>query len=53
MPQMAPMSWLILFIMFSLTLILFSTMNYSYPNFSESMVESPEKTMHLALFWKW
>nr|APX40164.1 ATP synthase F0 subunit 8 [Cryptocephalus moraei] len=30
MPQMAPMNWLALFLMFSMYLLLFSSMNYYF-----------------------
>nr|YP_009171490.1 ATP synthase F0 subunit 8 [Cyphoderris monstrosa]AJW76320.1 ATP synthase F0 subunit 8 [Cyphoderris monstrosa] len=52
MPQMAPISWLTLFIIFSTTLILFSLSNY--------FLISPQspKSLHLkiqsnSLNWKW
>nr|AMH85607.1 ATP synthase F0 subunit 8 [Pseudogriphoneura sp. ACMJ-2016] len=53
MPQMAPIGWLSLFIIFSLAFLLFSLMNYysflpSSPNFLKS---SQEKTT--AMNWKW
>nr|QXT45698.1 ATP synthase F0 subunit 8 [Cinygmina sp. 2 CLS53BF04] len=52
MPQMAPLSWLTLFTVFSLTLILFCIMNYflTSPNAPESM-SSHFKTHPFN--WKW
>nr|YP_010401673.1 ATP synthase F0 subunit 8 [Symphoromyia crassicornis]UQU69096.1 ATP synthase F0 subunit 8 [Symphoromyia crassicornis] len=53
MPQMAPISWLILFIIFSMSFILFNMMNYfsflpPSPKSSDSMKVS-SKSMN----WKW
>nr|UFZ12881.1 ATP synthase F0 subunit 8 [Corydalus sp. 2 YLJ-2021a] len=52
MPQMAPLNWLILFMLFSLILILFNIMNYFI-----SMPSSPELTFKnfkkSNLIWKW
>nr|YP_010462947.1 ATP synthase F0 subunit 8 [Epeorus bispinosus]UUJ36813.1 ATP synthase F0 subunit 8 [Epeorus bispinosus] len=52
MPQMAPLSWLLLFIVFSSTLILFSVMNYfmmapTAPKGSSSQFQTQ------AFNWKW
>nr|YP_009379014.1 ATP synthase F0 subunit 8 [Spaniocelyphus pilosus]ARI44228.1 ATP synthase F0 subunit 8 [Spaniocelyphus pilosus] len=53
MPQMAPIGWLSLFIIFSLTFILFNMMNYY------SILPSSPKTFKLDSFksnslnWKW
>nr|URX53892.1 ATP synthase F0 subunit 8 [Cryptotermes kirbyi]URX53905.1 ATP synthase F0 subunit 8 [Cryptotermes kirbyi] len=52
MPQMMPLSWLMLFSMFSITLIVFSAMNYytTTPTMSVSGKKSiPAKTLN----WKW
>nr|UUJ36878.1 ATP synthase F0 subunit 8 [Epeorus herklotsi] len=52
MPQMAPLSWLLLFIVFSTTLILFSIMNYFMMNPTTPQSTSSQfKTQ--ALNWKW
>nr|YP_010981246.1 ATP synthase F0 subunit 8 [Pselliophora bifascipennis]WOE90376.1 ATP synthase F0 subunit 8 [Pselliophora bifascipennis] len=53
MPQMAPISWLLLFIIFSITLIIFNTLNYfsflpSTPNLTQS-----EKKNNISMNWKW
>nr|QZZ23831.1 ATP synthase F0 subunit 8 [Afronurus sp. 'drepanophyllus'] len=52
MPQMAPLSWLTLFIVFSLTLILFGIVNYFLisPNAPDS-TSSQFKTQPFD--WKW
>nr|QXT45711.1 ATP synthase F0 subunit 8 [Afronurus yixingensis] len=52
MPQMAPLSWLTLFTVFSLTLILFSIVNYflTSPNAPE-LTSSQFKTQPFN--WKW
>nr|WVH45009.1 ATP synthase F0 subunit 8 [Tipula yasumatsuana] len=53
MPQMAPINWLLLFIIFSIILIIFNTLNYfsflpSTP--TQSQTSSPQYT---PLNWKW
>nr|AOY39217.1 ATP synthase F0 subunit 8 [Helophorus sp. BMNH 724835] len=51
MPQMAPMNWLILFILFTMIFLLFNSMNYfsfSYPIKSYKLVK---KTININ--WKW
>nr|QHZ87539.1 ATP synthase F0 subunit 8 [Parafronurus sp. XL-2019] len=52
MPQMAPLSWLTLFTVFSLTLILFGIVNYflTSPNAPES-TSTQFKTQPFN--WKW
>nr|URX52705.1 ATP synthase F0 subunit 8 [Cryptotermes sp. 1 AB-2022a]URX52731.1 ATP synthase F0 subunit 8 [Cryptotermes sp. 1 AB-2022a] len=52
MPQMMPLSWLSLFIMFSATLILFSTLNYYAMIIKTSTTEKKEITNKI-LNWKW
>nr|QHF17843.1 ATP synthase F0 subunit 8 [Acrotaeniostola dissimilis] len=53
MPQMAPISWLSLFIIFSITFILFSMMNY-YSIIPQSTKSDIKKsTMSNSLNWKW
>nr|QVL29346.1 ATP synthase F0 subunit 8 [Ceratitis querita] len=53
MPQMAPIGWLSLFIIFSLTFILFSMMNYysSIPQSPKSKISV--KNLTNSLNWKW
>nr|WEV93765.1 ATP synthase F0 subunit 8 [Dociostaurus tartarus] len=53
MPQMSPLMWFSLFIMFSITLILFNQMNFfSYkPNVIKSVKKSMIKSKNL--IWKW
>nr|UPX88580.1 ATP synthase F0 subunit 8 [Panorpa communis] len=53
MPQMAPINWLSLFIMFSIILLLFNVMNfYSYlPKSPDS--KKINKISSLSLNWKW
>nr|YP_002229129.1 ATP synthase F0 subunit 8 [Corydalus cornutus]ACH89978.1 ATP synthase F0 subunit 8 [Corydalus cornutus] len=52
MPQMAPINWLLLFILFSMILILFNIMNYFI-----TMPASPELTLKNFkknnFNWKW
>nr|URX52789.1 ATP synthase F0 subunit 8 [Cryptotermes cymatofrons] len=52
MPQMMPMSWLSLFIMFSATLTLFATMNY-YMTILKTETTEKKKALTEALNWKW
>nr|UZC53679.1 ATP synthase F0 subunit 8 [Ultragryllacris sp. 1 JL-2022a] len=52
MPQMAPISWLTLFFIFSLTLILFSTTNYYFLSPSAPS-PSTSTTLKSTLTWKW
>uniref|UniRef100_A0AB38ZFT8 ATP synthase complex subunit 8 n=1 Tax=Bactrocera cinnabaria TaxID=3138142 RepID=A0AB38ZFT8_9MUSC len=53
MPQMAPIGWLSLFIIFSFTFILFSMMNYysTIPQTPKSQVSNKHSTS--TLNWKW
>nr|UOU84996.1 ATP synthase F0 subunit 8 [Chrysopilus cristatus] len=54
MPQMAPISWLILFIIFSFTFILFNMMNYfSYMPSSPKTEELSKEISSKSLNWKW
>nr|URX53398.1 ATP synthase F0 subunit 8 [Procryptotermes leewardensis] len=52
MPQMMPLSWLSLFIMFSSTLILFATMNY-YMLVLKTETNEKKKILTKTLNWKW
>nr|QVL29177.1 ATP synthase F0 subunit 8 [Ceratitis pallidula]QVL29190.1 ATP synthase F0 subunit 8 [Ceratitis pallidula] len=53
MPQMAPIGWLSLFIIFSITFILFSMMNYYsvIPQSPKSQIS--KKSQFNSLNWKW
>nr|YP_010693155.1 ATP synthase F0 subunit 8 [Zeugodacus diversus]WCB98401.1 ATP synthase F0 subunit 8 [Zeugodacus diversus] len=53
MPQMAPIGWLSLFIIFSITFILFSMMNYYsvLPQTPKSKIS--KKYTSTTLNWKW
>nr|YP_010397580.1 ATP synthase F0 subunit 8 [Potthastia gaedii]UQJ73619.1 ATP synthase F0 subunit 8 [Potthastia gaedii] len=55
MPQMAPISWLVLFLVFTLTLILFNILNYycSLPKNLENLESSNNKNLNSSLNWKW
>nr|QBF44158.1 ATP synthase F0 subunit 8 [Simulium quinquestriatum] len=56
MPQMAPISWLSLFILFSMIFMLFNIMNYFCIVFAPSMNMEDSKTSQLtppSLNWKW
>nr|URX54438.1 ATP synthase F0 subunit 8 [Cryptotermes penaoru] len=52
MPQMMPLSWLSLFIMFSATLVLFSTLNYYTMTF-KAKTDEKKSTLNKILNWKW
>nr|WOR80631.1 ATP synthase F0 subunit 8 [Curtos sp.] len=52
MPQMAPMFWINLFIMFIIIFIMFNVMNYfslMYNKKSNNNIKKISKT----IFWKW
>nr|YP_009000480.1 ATP synthase F0 subunit 8 [Eubasilissa regina]AHF21721.1 ATP synthase F0 subunit 8 [Eubasilissa regina] len=51
MPQMMPLNWLFLFLMFIMFLILFLIMNYFIynPNLSSSKISIIQKKIN----WKW
>nr|QNE85547.1 ATP synthase F0 subunit 8 [Rivellia syngenesiae] len=54
MPQMAPIGWLSLFIIFSLAFILFNMMNYySIIPQSPKSSSSYKKELINSLNWKW
>nr|YP_009255430.1 ATP synthase F0 subunit 8 [Anopheles homunculus]AND46640.1 ATP synthase F0 subunit 8 [Anopheles homunculus]AWB98228.1 ATP synthase F0 subunit 8 [Anopheles homunculus]AWB99424.1 ATP synthase F0 subunit 8 [Anopheles homunculus]AWB99840.1 ATP synthase F0 subunit 8 [Anopheles homunculus] len=53
MPQMAPINWLILFLIFSFTLVIFNMLNY-YCIMHTPMKSSQSLTTQLtSLNWKW
>nr|QOL00624.1 ATP synthase F0 subunit 8 [Hieroglyphus annulicornis] len=53
MPQMSPLMWFSLFIMFSMVLILFNQMNFF--SFKMATVKSEEisSIKNKSLIWKW
>nr|QLY90243.1 ATP synthase F0 subunit 8 [Simulium lundstromi] len=56
MPQMAPISWLTLFILFTVIFILFNIMNYFCVVFTPSSDSKGDETTKLTpptLNWKW
>nr|QNE85793.1 ATP synthase F0 subunit 8 [Musca autumnalis] len=54
MPQMAPIGWLSLFIIFSITFVIFNMMNYySYiPSMPKSILSNKTHSTK-SLNWKW
>nr|YP_006503938.1 ATP synthase F0 subunit 8 [Neotermes insularis]AFM92438.1 ATP synthase F0 subunit 8 [Neotermes insularis] len=52
MPQMMPLSWLMLFIMFSMTLILFATMNF-YTSIPELKHIMKKEIIKKSMNWSW
>nr|QZH43598.1 ATP synthase F0 subunit 8 [Coboldia fuscipes] len=53
MPQMAPISWLILFIIFTLTFMMFNIMNYFTFFYKPSTLSSSKKINFQQMNWKW
>nr|YP_009693800.1 ATP synthase F0 subunit 8 [Panorpa debilis]QEI03733.1 ATP synthase F0 subunit 8 [Panorpa debilis] len=53
MPQMAPINWLSLFIMFSITLLLFNVMNYYSYSPKHSSIKEINKISSSSMIWKW
>nr|YP_010692895.1 ATP synthase F0 subunit 8 [Anastrepha distincta]WCB97985.1 ATP synthase F0 subunit 8 [Anastrepha distincta] len=53
MPQMAPIGWLSLFIIFSITFMLFSIMNYYSMIPQSPKSDSTKKSLTQPLNWKW
>nr|UQJ75108.1 ATP synthase F0 subunit 8 [Neotermes sp.] len=53
MPQMMPMSWFVLFTMFSATLLLFALMNYYTKVPTTNLSTSKEMITTKSLNWKW
>nr|AFQ62231.1 ATP synthase F0 subunit 8 [Glaphyrus comosus] len=51
MPQMAPLNWLILFILFSLIYLIFNSMNYFMFNYQPQT--NSIKLMESKINWKW
>nr|YP_010686228.1 ATP synthase F0 subunit 8 [Longzhouacris mirabilis]WAX39732.1 ATP synthase F0 subunit 8 [Longzhouacris mirabilis] len=52
MPQMSPLMWFYLFIMFSITMILFNQMNFF--SFKSNPIKEYSKKMNpKSLNWKW
>nr|QHD47972.1 ATP synthase F0 subunit 8 [Claassenia magna]WHU31440.1 ATP synthase F0 subunit 8 [Claassenia magna] len=53
MPQMAPLSWLILFLVFSATLVLFNSLNYFSYFIQSSQSQKKTEISHHSMNWKW
>nr|YP_010883362.1 ATP synthase F0 subunit 8 [Rhingia binotata]WIF29688.1 ATP synthase F0 subunit 8 [Rhingia binotata] len=53
MPQMAPISWLSLFLLFSLIFMLFNMMNYFIYLPTTSKNKSLNKILTNSMNWKW
>nr|UQJ75199.1 ATP synthase F0 subunit 8 [Kalotermes flavicollis]URH16479.1 ATP synthase F0 subunit 8 [Kalotermes flavicollis] len=52
MPQMMPLSWLTLFIVFSMTLMLFASLNY-YSHIPTTKAHVSTKIQVKSTNWKW
>nr|WRO45156.1 ATP synthase F0 subunit 8 [Stenothemus biimpressiceps] len=53
MPQMAPLSWLNLFIFFIMIFLIFNSLNYFYFNKSFHTQGEKNKTLKNKISWKW
>nr|YP_010895070.1 ATP synthase F0 subunit 8 [Cyphipelta rufocyanea]WJW73596.1 ATP synthase F0 subunit 8 [Cyphipelta rufocyanea] len=53
MPQMAPINWLSLFLLFSLIYILFNAMNYFIYTSPMSQSKNTQKILTNSMNWKW
>nr|QCG71544.1 ATP synthase F0 subunit 8 [Gasterophilus nigricornis] len=53
MPQMAPINWLSMMIIFSLSFIIFNMMNYYSFNPTMPKSKGPQKISASSLMWKW
>nr|YP_010240831.1 ATP synthase F0 subunit 8 [Calohilara tibetensis]QTG40239.1 ATP synthase F0 subunit 8 [Calohilara tibetensis] len=54
MPQMSPIGWLSLFILFSFTFMLFCMMNYySFMPIKPQFMLDNKKTITHSMNWKW
>nr|ULR86977.1 ATP synthase F0 subunit 8 [Macquartia sp. 3 HNL-2022a] len=53
MPQMAPINWLSLFIIFSITFILFNIMNFFSYQPSSPQFNLIKSKLTTSLNWKW
>nr|AXS65437.1 ATP synthase F0 subunit 8 [Cucujoidea sp. 26 KM-2017] len=51
MPQMAPLSWLTLYIMFTMIFLLFNIINYYSFFYSTKLISFKKKTIKYN--WKW
>nr|ASY98255.1 ATP synthase F0 subunit 8 [Pseudogalepsus sp. JZ-2017] len=52
MPQMMPLNWILLFMFFSIVLIMFNIMNY-YMHFNKFSSKMPFSQKFKTLYWKW
>nr|YP_009740527.1 ATP synthase F0 subunit 8 [Conophymacris viridis]YP_009740592.1 ATP synthase F0 subunit 8 [Xiangelilacris zhongdianensis]QID03476.1 ATP synthase F0 subunit 8 [Conophymacris viridis]QID03554.1 ATP synthase F0 subunit 8 [Xiangelilacris zhongdianensis] len=53
MPQMSPMMWFLLFIMFTIVLILFNQMNFFTFKLNPLKSKSSPLTKKMKFNWKW
>nr|WRO45289.1 ATP synthase F0 subunit 8 [Phyllothelys breve] len=53
MPQMMPLNWLMLFLFFSLLLILFNMLNYYNSHNEFTFLTNKKKITKTSLNWKW
>nr|ARH54484.1 ATP synthase F0 subunit 8 [Melolontha hippocastani] len=51
MPQMAPLNWLSLFVLFSLIMLLFNSMNYFMVMYPTKIYQIKKLTKSIT--WKW
>nr|YP_009433061.1 ATP synthase F0 subunit 8 [Culex usquatissimus]ATD12074.1 ATP synthase F0 subunit 8 [Culex usquatissimus] len=53
MPQMAPISWLALFLVFSITLVIFNVKNYFCVSYSSNQTAQNINIKSFKMNWKW
>nr|YP_010925401.1 ATP synthase F0 subunit 8 [Figulus punctatus]WKD83642.1 ATP synthase F0 subunit 8 [Figulus punctatus] len=51
MPQMAPMSWLLMMVVFSITFMIMNSINYFSFNYPPKLQELEKKKISIS--WKW
>nr|QNP10061.1 ATP synthase F0 subunit 8 [Ochthebius peisonis] len=53
MPQMAPMNWIFLFIMFTMIFLMFNSLNYFSFKYKTNKTEEIKTNNKIKLNWKW
>nr|WEL32828.1 ATP synthase F0 subunit 8 [Pentaspinula unispinula] len=52
MPQMSPLMWMTLFIMFSIVMIMFNILNYFF-FMNKPVISALKMNINKMVFWKW
>nr|YP_009689633.1 ATP synthase F0 subunit 8 [Mansonia amazonensis]QEE94336.1 ATP synthase F0 subunit 8 [Mansonia amazonensis] len=53
MPQMAPISWLLLFMIFTITMIIFNVKNYYCFFYNNNNISQSLNIKKIQMNWKW